>query len=180
MSGIERLAETIADDMAGRLPGQRKTQRGKLSLLVAGGAQRQPDGFGGLPASARGAVGHPLPGIKRLLANARVVSDAVMAPYGREVLARLAARGQTIVLIIDQTKASERHQVRDGGGAPRRPGAAAGLAGQGDRRRDRLFEQREALEAAARLLPQGVKPVLMGDRFYGSPDLIGHLQELCS
>ncbi len=29
-----------------------------------------------------------------------------------------------------------------------------------------------ALEAAARLLPAGTKPVLMGDRFYGSPDLI--------
>ena len=33
-------------------------------------------------------------------------------------------------------------------------------------------EQRAALEAAARLLPAGTKPVLMGDRFYGSPDLI--------
>jgi hypothetical protein len=35
-----------------------------------------------------------------------------------------------------------------------------------------LIEQREALEAAARLLPAGAQPVLMGDRFYGSPDLI--------
>ena len=42
--------------------------------------------------------------IKRFLANARVVSDAVMAPYGREVLARLSAQGQTVVLLIDQTK----------------------------------------------------------------------------
>src|SRR3954471_3607256 len=33
-------------------------------------------------------------------------------------------------------------------------------------------EQRAALEAVARLLPAGAKPVLMGDRFYGSPDLI--------
>ncbi len=110
--------------------------------------------------------------IKRLLANARVVSDAVMAPYGREVLARLAARGETIVLIIDQTKASERHQavmvaVRLGGRAlplawrVRETGGAIGFG-----------EQREALQAAARLLPEGVKPVLMGDRFYGSPDLI--------
>ena len=32
--------------------------------------------------------------------------------------------------------------------------------------------QREALQAAARLLPAGAQPVLMGDRFYGSPDLI--------
>src|SRR4051794_41831882 len=33
-------------------------------------------------------------------------------------------------------------------------------------------EQREALEAASRLLPEGIRPVLMGDRFYGSPELI--------
>src|SRR4051794_14664971 len=33
-------------------------------------------------------------------------------------------------------------------------------------------EQREALEAASRLLPEGIRPVLMGGRFYGSPELI--------
>src|SRR4051812_22510429 len=35
MGGIEQLAETVATDMEQRLPGQRKTQRGKLALLVA-------------------------------------------------------------------------------------------------------------------------------------------------
>src|SRR4051812_49929426 len=33
-------------------------------------------------------------------------------------------------------------------------------------------EQREALQAVARLLPAGVRPTLMGDRFYGSPAVI--------
>src|SRR5205085_4872009 len=42
----------------------------------------------------------------------------------------------------------------------------------GDRGGDRLVEQREALEAVARLLPEGARPVLMGDRFHGSPELI--------
>src|SRR4051794_4559159 len=35
MSGIEQLAETVATDMEQRLPGQRKTQWGKLALLGA-------------------------------------------------------------------------------------------------------------------------------------------------
>src|SRR4051812_5255521 len=35
MSGIEQLAEMITTDLEQRLPGQRKTQRGKLALLVA-------------------------------------------------------------------------------------------------------------------------------------------------
>src|SRR4051794_41693094 len=49
--------------------------------------------------------------ISRLLGNALVEVDAVMAPYAREVLARLAADGRTVVLMIDQTRATERHQV---------------------------------------------------------------------
>ena len=38
-------------------------------------------------------------------------------------------------------------------------------------------EQREALEAARAMLPEGAKPVLMGDRFYGSPALIAWCRE---
>ena len=33
-------------------------------------------------------------------------------------------------------------------------------------------EQREALDAVVRLLPERARPVLMGDRFYGAPELI--------
>jgi len=55
MSGIEQLAEMITTDLEQRLPGQRKTQRGKLALLVATMLQvrsGQPDGRGGVPAAA--------------------------------------------------------------------------------------------------------------------------------
>ena len=110
--------------------------------------------------------------ISRLLGNERVEVDAVMAPYARELLARLAADGRTVVLMIDQTRATERHQLvmaaaRVGGRAlplAWRVKATEGAIG--------FPEQREALEVVARLLPAGVRPVLMGDRFYGTPDLI--------
>ena len=49
--------------------------------------------------------------ITRLLANSLVVSDAVMEPFAREVLDNAAARGMPLVLIMDQSKVSERHQV---------------------------------------------------------------------
>src|SRR3982750_991920 len=95
-----------------------------------------------------------------------------MAPHGREVLARLAEGGRTVVLMIDQTRATGRHQVvmvaaRGGGRAlplAWRVKATEGAIG--------FPEQREALEAVAGLLPAGARPVLMGDRFYGTPDLI--------
>src|SRR6476469_7155841 len=175
MGGIEQLAETVATDMEQRLPGQRKTQRGKLALLVATMLQVRSanlmDVAACLPRPAE-RLDSRYQWIKRFLANAHVISDAVMAPYGREVLARLSAQGQTVVLLIDQTKVSERHQVVMV--AVRLGGRALPLAWRVKETQGAIgfAEQRAALEAAARLLPAGTKPVLMGDRFYGSPDLI--------
>src|SRR4029079_5174809 len=141
MGGIEQLAETVAPDLEQRLPGQRKTQRGKLALLVATMLQVRSanlmDVAACLPRPAE-RVDSRHQWIKRVLGNTHVVSDAVMAPYGREVLTRLSAQGQTVVLLIDQTQVNERHQavmvaVRLGGRA-----LPPDLAGEGDPGRDRL------------------------------------------
>src|SRR4051794_1202382 len=107
--------------------------------------------------------------IKRFLANARVVSDAVMAPYGREVLARLSAQGQTVVLLIDQTKVSERHQVVMV--AVRLGGRALPLAWRGKETPGAIgfSEQRAAPVGGARLLPAGAQPGLVGGRVFGRP-----------
>src|SRR4051812_37853934 len=151
-------------------------QRDKLALLVATMLQVRSanlmDVAACLPRPAE-RLDSRYQWIKRFLANTHVVSEAGMAPYGREVLTRLSAQGQTVVLLIDQTQVNERHQavmvaVRLGGRAlpltwrVKETQGAIGFA-----------EQREALQAVARLLPTGIRPVLMGDRFYGSPDLIG-------
>src|SRR3954452_5697678 len=103
--------------------------------------------------------------ISRLLGDPLIDADAVMAPYGRELLARRAAEGRTVVLMIDQTQAAARHQVvtvaaRVGGRAP--PLAWRVRTTQGAIGFD---EQRGAV---AGLLPAGARPVLMGDRSYGS------------
>src|SRR5438132_5361698 len=175
MSGIKHLAEAISADLKARLPGQRKTQREKLALLVATMLDVRSANLMDLAASLPRAAEQLVmryQWIKRLLANDLVDSDAVMAPYGREVLARIAAGGETLVLMIDQTQATELHQavmvaVRVGGRAlplawrVKETQGAIGFA-----------EQRQALEAVAAILPEATKPVLMGDRFYGSPDLI--------
>src|SRR3982750_2517592 len=114
MGGIEQLAEPVETDMEQRLPGQRKTQRGKLALLGATMLQVRSanlmDVAACLPRPAE-RLDSRYQWIKRFLANTRVVSEAVMAPYGREVLTRLSAQGQTVVLLIDQTQVNERHQA---------------------------------------------------------------------
>jgi hypothetical protein len=180
LGGIATVAAAIAEDMRGRLPGQPKKQRAGLALLAATMLDVRSANLMDLAASlprAAERLDMRYQWISRLLGNERVGVEAVMAPYGRELLARLAAEGRTIVLMIDQTQATERHQVvmvaaRVGGRAlplAWRVKATAGAIG--------FPEQRLALEAVARLLPEGIRPVLMGDRFYGTPDLIAWCRE---
>src|SRR4051794_39835441 len=158
--------------MEQRLPGQRKTQRGKLALLVATMLQVRSanlmDVAACLPRPAE-RLDSRYQWIKRFLANARVVSDAVMAPYGREVLTRLSALGQTVVLLIDQTKVSERHQVVMV--AVRLGGRALPLAWRVKETQGAIgfAEQREALQAVARLLPAGTQPGVVGGRVFRRP-----------
>ena len=179
VGGIATVAAAIAEDMRARLSRQHKKQREGLALLVATMLDVRSANLMDLSASlprAAERLDMRYQWISRLLGNELIEVDAVMAPYAREVLARLAANGQKIVLMIDQTQATESHQVvmvaaRVGGRAlplAWRVKATQGAIG--------FPEQREALEAVARLLPEGVRPVLMGDRFYGTPDLIAWCQ----
>jgi hypothetical protein len=174
--GIERVAAAIGEDLRGRLPGQHKKQREGLALLVATLLEERSanlmDLAAALPRSAE-RLDMRYQWISRLLGNRLIAVAAVMAPYAREVLARLAADGRRIVLLIDQTQATERHQVVMV--AARVGGRAVPLAWQVKATQGAIgfAEQRQTLEAVARLLPAGAKPpVLMGDRFYGTPDLI--------
>jgi Transposase DDE domain len=180
LGGIATVAAAIAEDMRRRLPAQHKKQREGLALLTATMLDVRSANLMDLAASlprAAERLGMRYQWISRLLGNALIEVDAVMAPYGRELLARLAADGRTVVLMIDQTRATARHQVvmvaaRAGGRAlplAWRVKATEGAIG--------FPEQREALEAVSRLLPKGVRPVLMGDRFYGMPDLIAWCRE---
>src|SRR4051794_30806069 len=161
--------------MRARLPGQNKRQREGLALLTATMLDVRSANLMDLAASlprAAERLDMRYQRISRLLGNALVEVDTVMAPHGREVLARLAADGRKIVLMVDQTRAGERHQVvmvaaRVSGRAlplAWRVKATAGGVG--------FPEQREALEAVAGLLPERARPVLMGDRFHGGPELI--------
>ena len=179
VGGIATIAAAIAEDMRTRLPGQHKKQREGLALLVATMLDVRSANLMDLSASlprATERLDMRYQGISRLLGNELIEVDAVMAPYAREVLTRLAADGRKLVLLIDRTQATAWHQVvmvaaRVGGRAVPlawRVKATQGAIG--------FTEQREALAAAARLLPEGVRPVLMGDRFYGTPDLMAWCQ----
>ena len=143
--------------MLGRLPGQNKKQREGLSLLMTTMLDVRSANLMDLAASlprAAERLDMRYQWISRLLGNDLIEVDAVMAPYGRDVLARIGASGQQIVLIMDQTQLTARHQavmvaVRIGERAlplSWRIKETQGAIGFAD--------QREALEAVVALLPK--------------------------
>ncbi len=157
--GIARMAASISADLVTRLPRQNKKQREGLALLAATMLDVRSANLMDLSASLpREAVRIDMryQWISRLLGNEHIDVDEVMAPFAREVLARAAAGGQSILLIIDQTKANETQQAvvvaaRVGGRSlpiSWRVKETEGAIG--------FPEQKAALEAALKLLPAGV------------------------
>jgi hypothetical protein len=171
-------AEGIAAEFRRRLPGQRKTQRANLALLVAtmldARSANLMDLAAALPRDAERADMR-YQWITRVLGNPLIDPDAVMAPFAREVL-RHAVEAGRVVLILDQSKLSHRHQVlmlalRHGERAlplAWRVEATEGPIGFG--------VQQELLQAVASWMPQGAAVCLMADRFYGTPSLISLCQ----
>lgn len=174
-SGVAVWAEGFKAELNQRLPGQRKTQRDKLAVLVATMLHVRSANLvelaSGLPReSDRWDMGYQW--ISRFLANDLVSCDAVMQPFAEEILTRLGGSGEKVPLILDQTKVSDRHQVlmlsvRWGERAlplawrVEETDGAIGFATQMD-----------LLDAVCGWLPAGAAVVLHADRFYGTPELI--------
>ncbi len=184
MGGIEHAARSIGAVLHERLPWQRKTQRENLALLVATMLSERSANLMSLAAAL------PRPAdridmryqwIVRVLANPLIECDAVMLPFAREVLGRAQAEagpGERVDLILDQSRASERHQIlmlalRWGERAlplAWRVEETEGAIGFG--------VQKSLLDAVAVWVPELTCVRLLGDRFYGTPALIAHCQSL--
>ena len=175
MGGIEKVAASIGADLLRRLPSQNKKQREGLALLIATALQVRCVNLNELAAALpreAGRLDMRYQWISRVLGNELIVVDDVMAPFAREVLARSAAEGRVVVLMIDQSKVNDAHHMIM---VSLRVGArAVPLAWRMKKTQGAIGfrDQKEALEAAAALLPEGARATLMGDRFYGSPALI--------
>lgn len=162
VNGIQRLADGIAKEFQRLLPHQRKTQCQNLSLLVATmldvRSANLMDLAAGLPRATE-RIDMRYQWIARVLMNRLIDPDVVMAPFAREVLSRLAAQGHPLVVLMLAVRYGERalpvlwRVVATGG--------AIGFA-----------MQREVLNAAVPLLPEGAEVCLMADRFYGTAELI--------
>src|SRR5215211_6521832 len=114
MGGVEMVAAAVRADLAARLPSQNKKQREGLALLVATALDVRSVNLMELAAAVPRAAERldmRYQWISRLLGNARIDVEAVMAPYAREVLARACAGSRALVVIIDQSKVNDAHHM---------------------------------------------------------------------
>jgi len=175
MGGIEKIASAICAELLARLPWQNKKQREGLALLIATALHVRGVNLNELAAALpREAerLDMRYQWISRVLGNELIEIDEVMAPFAREVLAGSSEGGRTIVVMIDQSKVNDAHQMIM---VSLRVGERAlPLAWRMKKTQGAIGfrEQKEALDAVAALLPEGGRVTLMGDRFYGSPALI--------
>ena len=180
VSGIRTVADGLVGEFQRLLPWQRKTQRGNLALLVATMLEVRSANLMDLAAALPREADRTdmrYQWIARVLGNDLIDPDAVMAPFAAEVLACAAADRRGIVLILDQSKVSDRHQVLML--ALRHGERALPLAWRVETTEGAIgFDTQKALlDAVASWMPTDAKVCLMGDRFYGTADLISLCQE---
>jgi hypothetical protein len=180
MGGIATVAAAVCGELRTRLPLQNKKQREGLALLVATALQVRSVNLNELAAALpREAerLDMRYQWISRVLGNDLISVGEVMAPFAREMLARSAAGGRTLVLMIDQSKVNDEHQMLMV--SLRVGNRALPLAWRLKKTQGAMGfrEQKDVLEAVLALLPEGARVTLMGDRFYGSPALIAWCHE---
>lgn len=178
VGSIKHLAEAIKLDLMEALPYQRKTQKENLALLIATmlhvRSANTMDLAAELPLETD-RIDMRYQWISRLLSNDFICPSKVMKPFARQVLR--SQKEATIVLTIDQTQASKHFQVlmvsvRFGRRAI--PLAWCVRKTQGN---IGFEDQKRLLDLVSTYLPQNQAVVLMGDRFYGTVDLIEYCKQ---
>jgi len=177
LGSIHHLSEAIAKEFLQRLPNQRKTQREALSLLVATMLEvRSPnsnDLAAALPRETE-RLDMRQQWISRVLQNKNIIYLDVMEPFSKEILS--LSKG-ILVLCIDQSHIADDFELLmvslhwEGRSIPIIWSVHETKGNVG-------FEGQKALfDRLSGWLPIGVPVVLMGDRFYGSVELIGYCRE---
>jgi hypothetical protein len=175
VGSIQYLAEAIKEDLKDVLPHQRKTQRDKLSLLVATMLHVRSANTMDLAASlpiTTSRLDMRYQWIFRFLGNELVNIHEVIDPFACFVLRQLSLIQSSVVFIIDQTQVSSDLQVlmiSVRAGKRALPLAWCVRKTQGN---IGFEDQKYLLDKVSSYLPSNVCVVLMGDRFFGTVDLI--------
>lgn len=180
MSGFHTVATAIYDDLARRFPNQRATQRRKLSELVSGMLICQTPNLMELSnvldrptESAEARYNY----VERFLKNPLVDTEVIMSAYARDLLSRLAAHQHTPVLMIDQSKVNNTLELLMVSVRLKKRAVPLFWLVKETKGGIGFNEQKKLLEVVRGWFPEGCCPMLAGDRFYGTADLVNWCQQ---
>ena len=124
-----------------------------------------------------GAADHRYQYIERQLKNPEIGADAVIKSYAMQVIGRLASRGQTIVLQMDQSHINDSNEVLMVSARLRRRAVPVAWRVRSTQGNIGFGVQKELLDSVLAWLPEDVSVMLAADRFYGTAQLIGWCQK---
>jgi hypothetical protein len=179
-TGFQQVLRCVEEDFEQRLPGYHKSRRSGLVMLTGLMLEIRSANLMELAASLPREIGskdHRYQYIERLLGNTHIDCDEIMEAYACEIFRRLAADGQTIVLMLDQSKINDLNQVLML--SVRICGRALPVTWRVRTTKGNIGfeEQKDLLEAVAGWFPEGARIMLAADRFYGTAALIKWCQE---
>ena len=176
--GIHRVAELINRDLVFRNAQLSKPQREGLADIAASVLSCRSVNTSELSMVLPRKVASPESNfryIHRWLSNGNIDPHAVMSGFGREVMELLSHQGETIILMLDQSKLSEGFEVLMVSLRTKERGIPILWEVVQTEGEIGFSIQKPLLQAVANMIPKGTKVIMMADRFYGTPSLI----ELC-
>ena len=179
---VKRLAliEAIEGDFKARLPGYHKSRREGLATLAGVMLETRSANLMELAAALPrdiGAADHRYQYIERQLKNREIGADAVIKSYAMQVIGRLACRGQTIILQMDQSHINDTNEVLMVSVRLRKRAVPVAWRVRSTQGNIGFGVQKELLDSVLAWLPQDVSVMLAADRFYGTAQLIGWCQK---
>lgn len=171
---IHHLADHANKTLQKMLPGQRKTQRDKLAVLIGTMLEVRSANTMELAAALpikTERLDMRYQWVSRFLANPYVRVSEVMRPFAEQLFQKIASKGP-VVIAIDQTQACFGMQILMVSVRFEKRALPIAWIAHETEGGIGFSEQSYLLKLVASYLPVGCSVRLLGDRFYGTAELI--------
>jgi hypothetical protein len=180
MSKAEALIGAIEEDFHARHPLYHKSRREGLTTLAGVMLDVRSANLMELSAALPREIGTAhdrYQYMERQLKNDKTDVDATIKPYALEVIERLSARGETIILQMDQSHINDVNEVLMLSVRVRKRALPVAWRVRSTQGNIGIGVQKELLDGVKAWIPDGASILLAADRFYGTAALIDWCQK---
>ncbi len=171
MGNVSVLVKAIDDDFQRRHPQYHKSRREGLTTLAGMMLEVKNANLMELAAALPREIDMAYDRyqyIERQLKNAKTDADTIIKPYALEVIERLSARGETVILQMDQSHINDMNEVLMRSVHVRKRALPLAWRVKSTQGNIGFSAQQELLDSVKAWLPEDVAVLLAADRFYGT------------